>query len=29
MLLIGKVKQIAVARYGQKVIVKHLPDVPC
>ena len=28
MLLIGEVKKVDTARYGQKLVVKHLPDLP-
>lgn len=28
MLLIGEVKKVDTARYGQKLIIKHLPDLP-
>ncbi len=28
MLLIGEVKKVDTARYGQKLLVKHLPDLP-
>ena len=28
MLLVGEVKEVAQARFGQKLVIKHLPDMP-
>ena len=28
MLLVGEIKEVAQARFGQKLVIKHLPDMP-